>query len=61
MADMLWGFSDALRPAFQLTKSLRATDPWLCAVLEAIGHGRETWEMYCFSHGLPTRNRRRYR
>jgi hypothetical protein len=31
-------------------------DPWLQAVLQADRHGVESWEMYCFTHGLPTRN-----
>ena len=31
-------------------------DPWLKCVLEADRFGRESWEMYCFSHGYPTRN-----
>ena len=29
---------------------------WLQAVLEADLFGEEAWEMYCFIHGLPTKN-----
>ena len=36
--------------------SMRSKDAWLNAVLNANRYGEETWEMYCFQHGLPTRN-----
>ena len=47
---------DAVQQTFVLTKSMRTGDPWLRAVLDADRNGCETWEMYCFTHGLPTRN-----
>ena len=47
---------DGIHRTFVLDKPMRTTDPWLLAVLEADRHGCETWEMYCFIHGLPTRN-----
>ena len=47
---------DSIQQTFLLTRSLRTDDPWLEAVLEADRYGRESWEMYCFIHGLPTRN-----
>ena len=49
--------SSSGRPPHKLlTRSLRTQDPWLEAVLEADRYGKESWEMYCFIHGLPTRN-----
>ena len=55
---MFWnpGDVDAITDTFVLDKPMRTDDPWLQAVLEADRHGCETWEMYCFTHGLPTRN-----
>ena len=54
---MFWQKSeDSIQRTFLLTQSLRTTDPWLQAVLEADRKGEEGWEMYCFTHGLPTRN-----
>ena len=47
---------DAIQRTFQLTQSMRTGDPWLIAVLDADRNGEESWEMYCFTHGLPTRN-----
>ena len=47
---------DSVQQTFFLTKSLRTDDPWLEAVLKACRYGSESWEMYCFVHGLPTRN-----
>ena len=35
---------------------MRTKDLWLRAVLEADCLGEESWEMYCFVHGLRTRN-----
>ena len=55
--DMFWQKSaDSIQRTFVLTQSMRTDDPWLKAVLEADRQGAETWEMYCFIHGLPTRN-----
>ena len=55
---MFWRPDDinGINATFVLDKPMRTDDPWLQAVLEADRHGRETWEMYCFTHGLPTRN-----
>ena len=47
---------DSIQQTFVLTQSMRTVDPWLQAVLHADRYGEETWEMYCFTHGLPTRN-----
>ena len=42
---------------FELTIGHRTKDdPWLHALLEADRFGNESWELYCFTHGLPTRN-----
>ena len=41
---------------FLLTRSIRTKDPWLKVVLSALRYGSESWEIYCFTHGLPTRN-----
>ena len=54
---MFWKLTDdSIQRTFLLSKSLRTGDPWLRAVLEADRFGQEPWEMYCFIHGLPTRN-----
>ena len=48
---------DTIQQLYELTVSQRsAGDQWLNAVLSAARDGAETWEMYCFIHGLPTRN-----
>ena len=47
---------DSIQRTFTLTKPLRTEDPWLQAVLEMDRYGEESWEVYCFAHGLPTRN-----
>ena len=47
---------DSVQKTFVLDKPMRTKDLWLQAVLDADRYGRETWEMYCFAHGLPTRN-----
>ncbi len=55
---MWWkpGDLDSIQRTFLLTESMRSKDAWLNAVLNANRYGEETWEMYCFQHGLPTRN-----
>ena len=47
---------DCIQETFALTESKRTTDAWLQQVLKYDREGRESWEMYCFTHGLPTRN-----
>ena len=55
--EMFWQHQeDSIQTSFELTESKRTTDKWLQAVLAADRRGAETWEMYCFQHGLPTRN-----
>ena len=55
---MFWipGDEDGIQKTFVLTKPMRTKDAWLCAVLNAERYGQESWEMYCFIHGFPTRN-----
>ena len=58
---MFWHFDDETIPAqptqlFELTEQVRSTDAWLVAVLTANRIGEESWEMYCFTHGFPTRH-----
>ena len=55
---MIWRKDDvdSIQKTFVLTQPMRTDDPWLISLLEASRCGRETWEMYCFNHGLPTRN-----
>ena len=52
------GYSkDAIQELHELTICQRNDgDAWLQEVLQANRYGNETWEMYCFQHGLPTRN-----
>ena len=45
---------NAFTETFVLKKAMRTKDPWMQEVLHAQRHGKETWEMYCFIHGLPT-------
>ena len=47
---------DSIQQTFVLTEPMRTKDPWLRAVFDADRYGKETWEMYCFTHGYPTRN-----
>ena len=47
---------DSIQQTFILTQSMRTDDPWLREVLDADRSGAESWELYCFQHGLPTRN-----
>ena len=47
---------DAIQRTFLLTEPMRTKDMWLRAVLDAERQGEESWEMYCFIHGFPTRN-----
>ena len=60
--SMFWDSHDARKPdsiqkLYELTVNKRNDgDEWLDAVLSADRQGDETWEMYCFIHGLPTRN-----
>ena len=55
---MFWKLDDvdSIQGTFILDKPMRTGDPWLIAVLSADRYGKEDWEMYCFTHGLPTRN-----
>ena len=59
---MFWGIGAGCNtpssPArlFHLTDQVRSTDPWLKYVLDRNRKGKEPWAVYCFSHGLPTRN-----
>ena len=45
---------DSLNGFCELTVSHRQKDKWLQAVLAEHRQGAETWETYCFVHGLPT-------
>ena len=62
MLAMLWdwnkpGFSNGIQRLFELTVPKRSTsDQWLQMVLEQSRNGCQSWEVYCFVHGLPTRN-----
>ena len=49
--------TDGFTTLFELTHAYRFDkDPWLEQILTQHRHGKETWETYCFMHGLPTRN-----
>ena len=41
---------------FALQEQVRSTDTWLNYVLECDRQGEKLWEVYCFTHGLPTRH-----
>ena len=48
--------ADSIQGVHELTEPNRTSDPWLQEVLQQDREGRESWEVYCFSHGLPTKN-----
>ena len=50
------GNKDGVQKLFELTQAERSKDPWHLAVLDEDRNGAETWETYCFVHGLPTCN-----
>ena len=56
IAKIFWKIENPIQHLFHLTKGHRTKDAWLEAVLDADRFGNESWEMYCFTHGLPTRN-----
>ena len=56
IAAMFWMTEAPMQHVFLLTHSHRTKDPWLREVLQADRFGQESWEMYCFTHGLPTRH-----
>ena len=47
---------DRIHKLFELTEAKRCKDRWHLAILHADRSGAESWEMYCFVHGLPTQN-----
>ena len=47
---------DSITGMFELTQPMRTSDEWLKCMLAQDRVGQETWETYCFTHGLPTRN-----
>ena len=62
MLAMFWdchkaGFANGIQRLFELTQPKRSTtDQWLQMMLEQCRSGCQSWEVYCFVHGLPTRN-----
>ena len=59
---MFWGLGSGSKiptsPKYllELIQQVRSKDVWLNYVLNCDRAGEEPWEVYCFSHGLPTRN-----
>ena len=55
--SMFWNreHPDALTGMIELVTSNRTRDPWLAAFLRECREGRQSWTMYCFIHGYPTR------
>eukprot|EP00973_Karenia_brevis_P048769 6765689-Karenia_brevis.AAC.1 len=49
---MFWNpnAADSIQKTFVLEESMRRM------ILEADRNGNQSWEMYCFVHGFPTRN-----
>ena len=48
---------DSIQGMHELVQSVRtADDPWLQEVLSQDRMGCESWEVYCFTHGIPTHN-----
>ena len=60
--NMFWQMEDVkgilYKPEllFVLTEQLRSKDLWLNYVRSCDRLGSEPWEVYCFTHGLPTRH-----
>ena len=55
--DLFWKKgADSIQTTVVLQKSMRTKDAWLKELLAAERYGAQSWEMYCFVHGLPTRN-----
>ena len=59
---MFWNIDDAEpipsnpKRLYALTEQVRSKDAWLNCVLASDRLGTETWEIYCFTHGLLTRH-----
>ena len=59
---MFWGIGagshipSSPKQLFELTLQVRSNDVWRNHVLQCNRRGKEPWEVYCFSHELPTRN-----
>ena len=56
---IMWMFwkkdREPISNTFVLKKPMRTkADPWMQEVMQAQRDGNESWEMYCFIHGLPT-------
>ena len=47
---------DSINCFRELSTERRCKDPWLSHVLHGARHGTQTHEVYCFTHGLPTKN-----
>ena len=47
---------DSISKFSELTQAMRTKDSWLQQQLTQDRHGQESWEVWCFVHGLPTRN-----
>ena len=45
--------ADSVQGCFELVQEMRCKDAFLTEMLEEDRHGRESWETYCFVHGLP--------
>ena len=45
---------DRIQRVHELTKPERSKDDWLSYIHTEQGAGKESWENYCFTHGLPT-------
>lgn len=61
LSDALWGLSPETFPdepgsCMVLHRQHRTDDPWQQHVLSELRAGKETWETYCFTHGLPTQH-----
>ena len=47
---------DSVQGTHELMQPNRTKDLWLLEVLRQEREGKESWEVYCFTHGLPTKN-----
>ena len=47
---------DSINCFLELSQERRCKDPWLSYVLKGARHGTQEHEVYCFTHGLPTKH-----
>ena len=53
---MFWNKdADSMNSMVELTEAKRCQDKWLLAFIQECRNGSQSWEMYNFIHGFPTK------